>query len=525
MINPANQKLPIVKTTMTSLLHNNEEVTVIVDPNYFAEAQTSIHPMEDVEDVTVLPPHEPPNTTGEIPLVIPNSDPTPGLGEKRKISAISTASIIINNSNNNRRTTPSRVSWEDRIQQLNDYKVEFGDLAIPIRYKRNPSLGKFVHNTREQYKLFHNKTKAGYKKKCSLTAERITELEGIGFLWSTERGKKQEEDWEKRMQQLKDYKKEHGVCKLCCFSSTFIVDFGSLIACGYPFYLFFAFSQDCLVPHGYESDPSFAEWVHRQRTTYAAMLKEDEPSEIIMERMKKLQEIDFNFTVHTDKWMEYYEQLKLYKEKHGDCQVPTHYSDNPKLGRWTHTQRHQRRLKEKGKRSCMTQERIHLLDQLGFSWEVRPAFDRPRATWQQRFDELRAYHMEHGDFLIDVIHDPILHAWAYEQRNRIRNIATKGKDASRRMGPDRVESLARIDFTKDVELLETSYSCRKEGIQQRRQHWRGETVDSVAAKLLIPDSVVVATNTPPEVQALADQVVEATRTVVEHDDTPLKWDV
>ena len=64
--------------------------------------------------------------------------------------------------------------------QLKEYKAEFGDLAIPIRFKRNPSLGKFVHNTREQYKLFHNKTKAGYKKKCSLTQERINELNEMG---------------------------------------------------------------------------------------------------------------------------------------------------------------------------------------------------------------------------------------------------------------------------------------------------------------------------------------------------------
>ena len=77
--------------------------------------------------------------------------------------------------------------------------------------------------------------------------------------------------------------------------------------------------QDCLVPHGYEPDPSFAEWIHRQRTTYAAMLKDENPSPLVQERMKKLQELGFNFTVHTDKWMEHYEQLKQYKEAHGDC--------------------------------------------------------------------------------------------------------------------------------------------------------------------------------------------------------------
>jgi len=80
---------------------------------------------------------------------------------------------------------PTRVSWDDRMQMLKDYKNEFGDLLIPIRFKRNPSLGKFVHNTREQYKIFHKRTPADYKKKCSLTAERISQLDEIGFVWCT----------------------------------------------------------------------------------------------------------------------------------------------------------------------------------------------------------------------------------------------------------------------------------------------------------------------------------------------------
>jgi Helicase associated domain len=79
-----------------------------------------------------------------------------------------------------RKSAPPRVSWEDRIEQLRSYKAEHGDLLIPIRYRDNPSLGKFVHNTREQYKLFHKRAPANYKKKCSLTQERIEQLDQIG---------------------------------------------------------------------------------------------------------------------------------------------------------------------------------------------------------------------------------------------------------------------------------------------------------------------------------------------------------
>lgn len=105
--------------------------------------------------------------------------------------------------------SPQRVSWDDRLTMLRAFREQHGHLLIPIRYKQNPSLGKFVHNMREQYKLFHHQV--GYKKKCSLTPERIEQLNELGFVWSTERRKRQREDWDKRYEQLKEYKAKHGV--------------------------------------------------------------------------------------------------------------------------------------------------------------------------------------------------------------------------------------------------------------------------------------------------------------------------
>jgi Helicase associated domain len=118
-----------------------------------------------------------------------------------------------------RRIVPARISWEDRIASLKAYKDEHGDLNIPIRYKKNPSLGKFVHNTREQYKLFHHQCKPGYQKRCCLTAERIAMLNELGFLWTTERVQKQNDDWAMRLEQLKEYKAKHGVRILTCIDA------------------------------------------------------------------------------------------------------------------------------------------------------------------------------------------------------------------------------------------------------------------------------------------------------------------
>jgi hypothetical protein len=225
-----------------------------------------------------------------------------------------------------------------------------------------------------------------------------------------------------------------------------------------------------LVPHGYEEDPSFAEWIHRQRTAHASMEKEKEPNGLIAERMKKLEEINFNFTVHSDKWMDHWNMLKAYKERHGHVQVPTHFADNPKLGRWVHTQRHQRRLQLKTKKSCMTQERVDLLDKLGFSWEVRPSLERPRATWQQRMDELKEFHIEHKHFRVPSGTHPQLHSWCQEQRIRLRNLVkNKGKDVSKRMGPDRINQLAKIGFTKDVEIVDPNDKAAKDEPKQKKE--------------------------------------------------------
>ena len=118
-----------------------------------------------------------------------------------------------------------RTPWEERLAQLQAYKDEHGHLEIPIRYKPNPSLGKFVHNTREQYKVYLRLQQQQQQpqdavagattskpKKCPLTSERVAQLEALGFVFSAGRTEQQEQGWQSRLQQLKEYKEEHGDC-------------------------------------------------------------------------------------------------------------------------------------------------------------------------------------------------------------------------------------------------------------------------------------------------------------------------
>lgn len=99
------------------------------------------------------------------------------------------------------------------------------------------------------------------------------------------------------------------------------------------------------------------------------------------------------------------DQLAEYKEAHGHVDVPT-ARDGPhaRLNAWVHDQRRAKRL---GK---LSDERAARLDALGFRWERAPraaggasarasgGSDAVGPRWEGRFEELRRYKEEHGDF-------------------------------------------------------------------------------------------------------------------------------
>lgn len=309
-----------------------------------------------------------------------------------------------------KKTRAPKMTWNNRYLQLKEYKKENGNCLVPTRFKSNPQLGKWVHNQREQYKMFCHKTKPGYKNKCCMTEERMKLLEEVGFAWSTERSKKQDEDWQARFQQLKQYQEQHG---------------------------------HCMVPHGYTQDPSLYEWVHRQRVQHASVVKSGkEPDQKIKERIDLLKTIGFSFTKQDDVWKERLNELRAYKEQHGNCEVPTHFPENPVLGRWVISQRYEFRKRCKGKKHVITQARIDLLNQLGFNWSVGKP--RDHVTWKSRYDELVAFKKQKGHVDVPADQNPQLYRWCRDQKQRLRQFKKHGKDVTKRMGPDRMQALEKI---------------------------------------------------------------------------------
>jgi len=90
-----------------------------------------------------------------------------------------------------------------------------------------------------------------------------------------------------------------------------------------------------------------------------------------------------------------FRQLEEYKEKYGDCLVPSRFEENYKLGKWVETQRYEytklqraHALVAKSEDGCvlidrpklvnprLTVERRVRLESIGFEWKVKHKMKR-----------------------------------------------------------------------------------------------------------------------------------------------------
>lgn len=71
-----------------------------------------------------------------------------------------------------------QMLWEERIEELREYKKKFGTTIVPLSYKDNPKLANWVSTQRKNYNLL----KEG--KPSAMTSERIKQLDDMGFVWN-----------------------------------------------------------------------------------------------------------------------------------------------------------------------------------------------------------------------------------------------------------------------------------------------------------------------------------------------------
>ena len=112
---------------------------------------------------------------------------------------------------------------------------------------------------------------------------------------------------------------------------------------------------NCDVPANYKDNPSLGRWVSAQR-------HKKKVGELAGSRERDLDKIGFTWSPSCKSWEEMYGRLSEFKEKHGNCDVPTCIKEYKHLSRWVHRQRIRFRSAE------LSQDQRDRLDEVGFRW-------------------------------------------------------------------------------------------------------------------------------------------------------------
>eukprot|EP00980_Cylindrotheca_fusiformis_P029470 scaffold23479_cov143-Cylindrotheca_fusiformis.AAC.20 len=89
---------------------------------------------------------------------------------------------------------------------------------------------------------------------------------------------------------------------------------------------------------------------------------------------------------YDQKWNQHYNELVAFKEEHGHCRVPQKCEQQGSLSQWVKRQRYHR----KHKPGIISEDRIRMLDEIGFVWDAQ------ELVWQTRFAELLEFKQSHG---------------------------------------------------------------------------------------------------------------------------------
>ena len=203
-----------------------------------------------------------------------------------------------------------RASWAARYEELLEFKETHGHCNVPRRYELNKKLGVWVHMNRVKFK------------KEQLSVDRVAKLKDIGFVWRINK----RTEWTSHYEDLIRYKEEHGHCN---------------------------------VPQDYKLNKALGEWVKNTR----AYFRDGALSET---RIAMLNELGFVWKSRTlVDWKTRFAELVEFKDQHGHCNVPMRDKDNKQLGKWVD------RMRTEFKNGNLSDERIEMLNDVGFAWNIR----------------------------------------------------------------------------------------------------------------------------------------------------------
>lgn len=148
-------------------------------------------------------------------------------------------------------------------------------------------------------------------------------------------------------------------------------------------------------------------FVAEQRSEYKKM-SNGKKSSMTLEKVKLLNKIDFIWDKNEYTWEKSFEELCLFKSKHGHCNVPRSYGS---LGLFVQKQRSEFKKMKRGEKSLMTQGRFERLQEIDFIWD---ALDW---MFKVKLEELRRYKERYGHINVRA-REGELGEWVYSRRKQ-----------------------------------------------------------------------------------------------------------
>ena len=169
-----------------------------------------------------------------------------------------------------------------------------------------------------------------------------------------------------------------------------------------------------------------------------------------------LDELEFEWEPRKSQWNERFKELKAYMKQYGRqptkgqrCKGKPQQKDA--LGIWCSGQviEYNRRFlkggEKEGKTSYMTDDKIDLLNSIGFVW------DKKSHSWEKNFQSLKEFCIERGNCKVPkTYHDQTLYNWVIKQRKYYRKFE-KGEECPQTK--EQFDLLKDIGFLKDLPNL------------------------------------------------------------------------